>query len=138
MNYVVLDTDVASLTFRRRLPAGMAARLTGRVACLSFVTVAEMTQWARLRSWAPHNQAALNQWLSGLAFIEAGRAAAQTWGNLSAASRRRGRTNPINDMWIAACCLTEGLPLATLNTKDYTDFVDHHGLTLVGPGGAGI
>jgi hypothetical protein len=29
MNYVVLDTDVASLNFRRRLPAAMAARLAG-------------------------------------------------------------------------------------------------------------
>jgi predicted nucleic acid-binding protein len=36
-----------------------------------------------------------------------------------------------NDAWIAAACLTEGLPLATLNTKDYVDFVEHHGLALV-------
>jgi hypothetical protein len=25
-------------------------------------------------------------------------------------------------MWIAACCLTHGIPLATLNLKDYEDF----------------
>jgi hypothetical protein len=28
----------------------------------------------------------------------------------------------------------EGLPLATLNVKDYQDFVDHHGLVVLGAG----
>jgi predicted nucleic acid-binding protein len=32
--------------------------------------------------------------------------------------------------WIAACCLVNGLPLATFNTKDFADFVQH-GLELV-------
>jgi predicted nucleic acid-binding protein len=132
MSYVVLDTDVASLTFRRRLPPTMAGRLAGKVWCLTFVTVAEMTQWARLRDWAPRNQAALTEWLSHLTFIDGTWETARTWGNLSADGRRRGRTHPINDTWIAACCLVEGLPLATLNTKDFADFADNHGLALVG------
>jgi hypothetical protein len=34
-------------------------------------------------------------------------------------------------MWIAACCLTYGLPLATLNVKDYEDCAEYHGLLLV-------
>jgi predicted nucleic acid-binding protein len=33
---------------------------------------------------------------------------------------------------IAACCLVYGLPLATLNTKDFADFAEHEGLILVG------
>lgn len=56
---------------------------------------------------------------------------ARTWGRLSADTRRAGRIRTVNDMWNAACCLVEGLPLATLNTKDYQDFVDHHGLVLL-------
>ncbi len=35
-------------------------------------------------------------------------------------------------MWIAACCLTYDLPLATGNIKDYEDFATHHGLRLLG------
>jgi predicted nucleic acid-binding protein len=35
-------------------------------------------------------------------------------------------------MWIAACCLTHNLPLATLNLKDYAYFKDHHGLRILG------
>lgn len=52
-------------------------------------------------------------------------------GELSAQGKQTGKTRPINDMWIAACCLAEGLPLATLNVKDYTDFADNAGLILV-------
>ena len=35
-------------------------------------------------------------------------------------------------MWVAACCLTHGIPLATLNLKDYEDFNQHHGLRILG------
>jgi hypothetical protein len=36
-------------------------------------------------------------------------------------------------MWNAVRCIAAGLPLATLNIKDYQDFVDHHGLELISP-----
>ena len=36
-----------------------------------------------------------------------------------------------NDTWIAACALTYGLPLATLNVKDFEDFAEHDGLQLI-------
>jgi hypothetical protein len=39
---------------------------------------------------------------------------------LNAAAKRRGRPRPINDTWIAACCLVRRMPLATLNVKDST------------------
>lgn len=110
----------------------MKARLAGKVWCVTFATVAEMTQWARLRDWAPHNEAGLRDWLSSLVFIQCDWETARTWGNLSADGRRRGRPHPANDMWIAASCLTAGLPLATLNIKDFADFADHNGLVLIG------
>ena len=34
-------------------------------------------------------------------------------------------------LWIAACCIAYGLPLATRNVKDFAYFADHHGLELV-------
>ena len=59
-------------------------------------------------------------------------AVAATRGRLSAAAIRRGRPRPVNDMWIAACCLTHGITLATLNLKDYEDFNQHRGLRILG------
>jgi predicted nucleic acid-binding protein len=35
-------------------------------------------------------------------------------------------------MWVAACCIAHDVPLATLNTKDYADFTQHHGLRTLG------
>jgi hypothetical protein len=33
-----------------------------------------------------------------------------TWGQLQARAQRRGRPRPVNDTWIAACCLVDQLP----------------------------
>jgi len=43
----------------------------------------------------------------------------------------RLKVTPTNDSWIAACCRARGLPLATLNIKDFEDFAEHDGLVLV-------
>ncbi|MEV7642365.1 PIN domain-containing protein [Streptomyces rubiginosohelvolus] len=64
--------------------------------------------------------------------LPADEAVAATWGRLSAAGRKAGLPQPVNDMWIAACCLTHDLPLATLNLKDYAYFKDHHRLRILG------
>jgi predicted nucleic acid-binding protein len=56
---------------------------------------------------------------------------ARTWGRVSAAAIQRGRARPASDTWIAACALTYGLPLATLNVKDFEDFAEHEGLDLI-------
>jgi predicted nucleic acid-binding protein len=53
------------------------------------------------------------------------------WGEIQAHARLRGRPRPINDSWIAACCIARELPLATLNIKDFEDFAEHEGLELV-------
>jgi predicted nucleic acid-binding protein len=41
MPRIVLDTDVASLSYKGRLSAPLAARLAGSEICVTFVTVAE-------------------------------------------------------------------------------------------------
>jgi predicted nucleic acid-binding protein len=43
---VVLDTDVASLSYKGRLPASLAARLIGQEVCATFVTIGELARWA--------------------------------------------------------------------------------------------
>jgi predicted nucleic acid-binding protein len=131
VDYIFHDADVASLSFRRRLSPAAMARLAGKLWCITFVTVGEMTQWAHLRSWSPRSQAALDAWLSDRVLLDGSVDVARAWGHLSAEGKRRGRTHPINDCWIAATCMTEGLPLATFNTKDYADIAATHGLTLI-------
>ena len=57
--------------------------------------------------------------LARIAVLPGDEAVAATWGIRSAAAARRGRPRPVNDMWVASCCLTHDVPLATLNVKDY-------------------
>ena len=59
-------------------------------------------------------------------------AVAIKWGEIQGNAHLRGRPRPVNDSWIAACCLAHGLRLATFNTKDFADFAEHDGLHLIG------
>ena len=56
---------------------------------------------------------------------------AHVWGRLAGNAHRRGRPRPHHDTWVAACCIRVGVPLVTLNRKDFADFVTHEGLVLV-------
>ena len=53
------------------------------------------------------------------------------WGNLSAAALCDRQPRPADDSWIAACCLSYGIPLATFNVKDFQYYASSHGLVLL-------
>ena len=91
MSFVVLDTDVASASFRRRLADPLRARLTGQTWCISFVTLGELTKWTVLRSWGPRKRAELAGWLGNAVILPYSEAVAVTWGELQARAVRRGR-----------------------------------------------
>lgn len=91
MERVVLDTDVSSLSLKRRLPPQVLARLVGKQPCVTFVTVGELTQWAELRQWGRRNRDALERWLDTVIVLPYTEDFAQAWGRISAAAIRRGR-----------------------------------------------
>jgi predicted nucleic acid-binding protein len=130
-DHVVLDTDVASLSLKRRLPASLLRRMIGKQPCITFVTLGELTKWVELRNWGVKNRAVLAQWLQGVVVLPYGDDVAVRWGRISAAAIRRGRARPANDMWIAACCLTEDFPLVTFNVKDFEDFAHYEGMAIL-------
>ena len=57
---------------------------------------------------------------------------AKHWGEITTNAQRRGRPRPLHDIWIAAGCIEGGLPLLTLNRRDFADFAEHDGLVLLG------
>lgn len=73
----------------------------------------------------------MRRFLADLVVLPYDRRVAARWGELQAQAQLRGRPRPINDTWIAACCLVRELPLATFNIKDFADFADHDGLQLL-------
>jgi toxin FitB len=94
---VVLDTDVASLVFKQRLPSWLATQLVGYLPAITFVTLAELNKWTRLRSWGAPRRELLEQWLRPLPVLPGTPKVAKTWGEISAYAQRRGRPRPQND-----------------------------------------
>lgn len=131
---VVLDTDVASLLQKDRAPAWVGRQIVGRRVWLSFIGVAELWKWAEVRSWGEPNRTRLDAWIAHRPIIPYDVGVARTWARLSAGAQRRGRPRPQNDTWVAACCIRHGLPLLTLNMKDFKDFAVHDRLMLLTEG----
>ena len=132
MSFIVLDTDVASTILRGRLTDPLRSRLAGHSLCITFVTLGELTKWTVLRDWGPRRLADLASWRQRVVLLPFDEAVAIRWGELQANAQLRGRPRQVNDSWIAACCLVHGIPLATFNTKDFTDYAEHDGLSLIG------
>lgn len=131
MAHVVLDTDVASQLVKDKLPPAFAAQLAPYDAAPSFATVGELVRWRSERDLGAVRRAKLDLFLATVPMIDGLRDVAHKWGEIVGFARRRGRPRPSNDSWVAACCLTYDLPLATLNVKDFEDYVEYEGLQLI-------
>jgi predicted nucleic acid-binding protein len=127
MDEVVLDTNIASLSVKGELPAA----LLRFEAVVTFVTVGELIKWSDARAWGHRRRGTLDHWLRQQTIIDSDEIVSRRWGRLSAVAEQRGRPGQANDMWIAACCLSHGLPLATRNAKDFAVLADSEGLTLL-------
>jgi hypothetical protein len=89
---VILDTDVASLSHKRKLTGPLATRLVGRRPLITFVTSGELAKWAEIRNWGNLNRQALADWLSGIPVLPGDEPVAATWGQ--AVSRRSAARTP--------------------------------------------
>ena len=131
-----MDTDVSSLNFKNNLPATLKAKISNKILMLPFVTLGELAEWPSSSGWGESKQRELRRWTTKYAVLPGSRETGLIFGKLSYAAKRRGRARPVNDTWIAACCLSEGMPLVTRNVKDFMDFAEHHGPPPPGDGGA--
>jgi toxin FitB len=131
VSLVVVDTDVASTLLRRRASDTLAGQLAGHSVAITFVTYGELTKWTMVRHWGPRSLDTMRTFLAALVVLPYDQRVATRWGEIQAYAQLRGRPRPVNDSWIAACCLVRELPLATFNIKDYADFAEHEGLEIV-------
>jgi predicted nucleic acid-binding protein len=128
---IVLDTDVVSLHRAGHLPPGFARQVAANDLSIAFATAGELWKGALDERWGGGRRGGLDLWLDQATIIPAGLAVAQIWGEITAGAQRRGRLRPLNDTWIAACCIEGQLPLLTLNRRDFADFAEHDGLVLL-------
>jgi predicted nucleic acid-binding protein len=130
VEYLVLDTDVASHLQRRSLQAALHEHIRGKIACVTFITVGEFFKGAFKRGWGERRMQELEGWLRTVVVLPYTAEISRVWGHISAECEAKGQPIPPNDAWIAACCMSQGLPLMTLNRRHFERV---EGLQLVPP-----
>lgn len=91
MSVIVLDTDVASAILRERLADPLRSRLAGHSLAVTFVTLAELTQWRVIRDWGPRRVASFEAWRHRVGLLPYDEAVAIKWGEILGNAHLRGR-----------------------------------------------
>ena len=117
--------------FKQKLSKKLFFTLKGRALGVTYIQIGEINSWAIAQNWGTKKRLALRQWLGQFPVIHGSVAVAETWSEIAAFATKRGRPTPVNDSWVAACCLTHDLPLVTMNLRDFRDLSEFEGLELI-------
>lgn len=133
MNITLLDTNVVSFILKGYSRAkDYAPFLLEQHLAISFMTVAELYQWAAIRQWGTHRVQQLEQTISTTYIVLSfDIALCQRWGEVRALRRGMGKPISPEDAWIAATSLQYNLPLVTHNPKDFEDIPDLEIITVI-------
>jgi predicted nucleic acid-binding protein len=131
-NAVLLDTSTVSLLLKEAVvhePRRKALTdvLCGKIAFISFVTVAELLFWAERRGWGQKKKDDLDVRLRAFGILDPTRDTAELWARTKATTLDAGKTLQPHDLWIAAASLEHDLPLVS----DDADFEHVTGLKRV-------
>jgi len=119
---VIVDTDVVSFLLKSDTRAELyRPHLQGKTLALSFMTVAELYQWAYIRNWGKRRLTRLEEQLRGYVIVPYDNELCKQWATVCVERQRVGRPISVQDAWIAATALRHGCPLVTHNRDDYTD-----------------
>jgi predicted nucleic acid-binding protein len=120
MKPVVLDTDVVSFLFKNDTRASLyLSFLQDRQWLISFMTEAELEQWALLSNWQKKRIEWLRIFLGRFVVVPSSRDLVLKWAEVMVASRRAGRRLETADAWIAATAVLYQAPLISHNASDY-------------------
>ncbi|MCC6586796.1 MAG: PIN domain-containing protein [Bryobacterales bacterium] len=120
MSPVVLDTDVVSFLFKGDSRAQLfLPYLHNRTWLVSFMTEAELEQWALLANWSPKRIEWLRIFLTRVVVVPSSRDLVLKWAGAMVRARHAGRRLETADGWIAATALLYDAPLLTHNRSDY-------------------
>lgn len=122
MSLLLLDTDIASFIFKGSdYAAPYLPILSDQELALSFMSVAELFQWAILRRWGDRRLSQLEKYLSNYLVIPVDQPLCREWAQVRSGRQSTGRSISPQDAWIAATALRYDLPLVTHNSKDFLD-----------------
>ncbi len=120
MTTVLLDTTVVSYLLKGDTRAtAYAPLIADDYLAISFMTVAELFEWAAVRKWGQPRLGQLEQTLATYLIIPVDIELCRLWGMLRAEQQAAGRTIASQDAWIAATALRHNLPLIRHNPSDF-------------------
>jgi predicted nucleic acid-binding protein len=126
---VIIDTDVVSYLFKGDTRAeAYRQHLLGKTLAISFMTVAELCQWAYVRNWGEQRLARLEEKLRSYVVVPYDLDLCKQWARICADRQKLGKPISVQDAWIAATAVRHGCPLVTHNSED---FISITGLTIV-------
>ena len=117
---VVVDTNVFSYIWQRRPEAALFLPFVeGRLAYLSFQTVAELLKGAKIAEWGARRRTELDREMRKYVVVEFSMEMARIWARVMAERRAAGLPERAEDGWIAATALWVGCPIVTHNLRDF-------------------
>lgn len=119
---LLLDTNICIYLIKKKPPLVLRhfeAYAAGTIG-ISSITVAELEFGVQKSLYPSQNQEALEQFLLPLAILDFDYEAARAYGRLRSLLETRGRVIGSLDMLIAAHALSQGLPLATNNVREFS------------------
>lgn len=130
---VVVDTDVISFLLKDDTRAQLYRQhLQDKTLVLSFMTVAELYQWAYQRNWGEKRLAWLEDRLHSFVIAPYDNELCRRWAILCVERQRLGKPISAQDAWIAATAVRHEVPLVTHNQFDFADIT---GLTIISQSG---
>ena len=120
MNILLLDTNIVSFLFKGDSRLKMyEPHLKGHKLAISFMTVAELFQWAAVRNWGIQKTRKLEITLQNYIVLPFDIDLCRLWGHIRAGCRSVGRPISPQDAWIAATAIRFEIPLVTHNPNDF-------------------
>jgi tRNA(fMet)-specific endonuclease VapC len=119
---VIVDTDVVSFLFKGDTRAQLyRPHLQGKTLALSFMTVAELYQWAYIRNWGEQKLTRLEDQLRAYIIVPYDNELCKQWATICVGRQRLGRPISVQDAWVAATALRHGCHLVTHNRDDFAN-----------------
>lgn len=122
MSIILVDTNIVSYNLKQDTrAAAYAPLLAGHRLAVSFVTVAELFEWANIRNWGERRRQNLAVSLNTYLVIPVDIDLCHVWGALRAEQQQQGTPIHIHDAWIAATARRYTLPIVTHNPKHFAN-----------------
>ncbi len=126
MDTLLVDTNIISFLLKGDSRINFyEEHLRNKQLAVSFMTVAELYQWAYLKNWGEKRIYLLeNKLQEDYLVLPCNITTCQYWAKVRTLCQSKGRPISTQDAWIAAIALQYQLPLVTHNPKDFISIND--------------